>query len=352
MIKWTAWFLFWMWLVVGNLQLGGAATATNKELLLLNWEEYFDPQVLALFEKRHGVKIKEHYFETDETRDEILAQTNGEKHDLVLVSSHKIEGYVKRGWLAPLVEEKIPNLKNVEKRWRGTHAKAESHAVPVFWGTLGIGYRRDLLGEEITSWQQLFRPDAKWHKKIMMIKDSGDLYGMALKYLGYSMNSDDPAAIEAAEKLLMEQKPAVRTYGYMPLTEESGLVTGSTAMAMVYNGDAITLQKLKPEIAFVAPKEGTNLWVDSMAILEKSPRRDLAHAFINFLHEPEVAAKMAQFANFATVNGEGAKLLPKEFLSNPTIYPPAEVLERSEFSRPFPPKVARKINSGFNRLIH
>lgn len=329
-----------------------AGEAAANELILLNWGEYFDPELLQVFEKRHQVKIKEVHFETDETRDEVLAQTNAEKHDLVLVSSHKVEGYVRRGWLAPIPGERIANLRHVEKRWRNTHPQAADYAVPVFWGTLGIGYRSDLVTEKITSWKQLFTPREVWRKKILMIKDSGDLYGMALKSLGYSINSTDSDAIAAAEKLLMEQKPFVKNYGYLTLNKDSGLVTGRYHLAMLYNGDAISLRKIKPEIRYVVPEEGTNLWLDSLVVLAKSKRQELAWAFLDFIHEPEIAARMALFANYASVNGAAAQHLPKEHLANPTIYPPAEVLERSEFSQSLPPKVMRKVNSGFNRLIH
>jgi spermidine/putrescine transport system substrate-binding protein len=184
-----------------------------------------------------------------------------------------------------------------------------------------------------------------------MIKDSRDLLGMALKSLGYSANSTSQAELDSAKKLLLAQKPFVNSYSYIALNEKASLVTGEALMAMVYNGDALMIQEHEPAIKFVQPEEGGNLWCDYFLVLDSSPKKDLAYTFLNYIHEPEVMAKLAQFAYYATTNIAAEKILPEDFLSDPIIYPPKQVLEKSETYSTLPPRTTKKYNAIFNLVI-
>jgi spermidine/putrescine transport system substrate-binding protein len=329
-----------------------AAEAAERELLFLNWSAYMDPELIAEFESSHGVKVKQIYFEHDEARDSMLVEADGKGYDLAIVAGANMSTYRSLGWLAPLSEAEIPNLAHIDPRWINAFEAAAGHAVPYFWGTLGISYRADLVPEPITSWRQLFEPSEALHGRIGMIGDPVDLISMALKALGYSANSTDPEALVAAERLLLDQKPHVRTYRYISLSEESSIVTGEVAASMMYSGEALMVAEHNEDIVSVVPEEGGNIWIDYLVVMESSPNKELAKAFINFLNEPEHAARLAQFVYYATPNLAAERLLPQDFLENPVIFPSESVLERSEFYAEIPPRGEQHRNTIVSRVIY
>lgn len=328
-----------------------ASQDVDNQLKLLNWSEYFDPEVLAEFEKKFGITVTETYYETDEIRNEILFNTNGIGYDLVLSNGSSISAYAKHNWLAPVSDQHIPNLQYVSRKWRNSFPDAEQYGVPFLWGTLGIAYRKDKTTKPVTGWLDLFKPEEALQGKIIMIKYSRDLVGMALKALGYSANSTDSNELEAAKQLLLAQKPSVKTYSYVTLGENSSMVSGDAFMAMIYNGDALVLQQRDPAIAFVQPKEGCSLWCDFFVIPASSKKKELAYKFLNFIHEPAIMARLAQYASYATTNTAAEKLLPQGFRDDHNIYPTREILEKSETYTDLPPRVAKKYNDIFNLVI-
>lgn len=332
--------------ISGFLLLANASTARETpELVVLNWPNYLDPTLVNRFERQYGVRVREVFFEGDDQRDEMLVNSDGSGYDIALVSGNMLQTYARSGWLEPLTEEQVPNLVHVSPRWRTAFAGAEGSAAPYTWGTLGIGYRRDLISEPIESWMQIFRPGPALQGRIAMLSHNRDLVGMALLALGHSSNSQDENELIAAEQLLLAQRPYVRTYGYIGLTPDSAMVSGEIVAAMMFNGDALMLQEFEPDIEFVVPSEGGNLWVDYFVVMNRSTRKDLAFAFINFLNEPENAAQATQFVYYATTNDSAKALLPTDFLANPVIFPNPETVERSEFFKPLPARITRRYNT-------
>lgn len=322
-----------------------------RELTMLNWSEYMDPELLAEFEQAHNVKVKEVYYESDDIRDEMLVESEGKGYDLILVNGVSLRLYHLRGWIAPVTESDMPNLKLIDPRWRTAFDAADGYAVPYFWGTLGIAYREDLVPEPLTSWKQLFDPPEALRGKIVMNLSNRDLIGMALKSLGFSANSTNPEELAAAEELLLKQQPYVKEYSYVSLNEESSMVSGEVTAAMMYSGDALMLQEVDERIAFSLPEEGGNLWVDYWVVSSASTNKTLAMEFLNFINEPENAARLAEFVYYATPNKAAEKHLPAEFFEDPVIYPPQAFLERSEFYQVLPPRTARRYNSIFANIV-
>jgi len=214
---------------------------------------------------------------------------------------------------------------------------ASDYAVPYFWGTTGIAYRSDLIDREITSWMDLFNPPEAAKGRIAMVGDPRDLTAPALLALGYSPNSGDAAELDAARTLLLKQRPHVRSYTYVSLEEDSSLVTGEVAMALMWSGDALVLQEHNENITYVIPEEGTLLWVDYLTILEGSEKKALAEAFINFMNDPKVAARQAEFVYYPTPNKAAEAFLPTEFLEDEIIYPPQAIIDSSSFFEPLHP---------------
>ncbi len=326
--------------------------AASAELVFLNWSDYMDPEILEEFRKRTGIRVKQTYFDADTARDELLLETEGKGYDLAIVDGITLRVLAKRGWLEPISVAEIPNLKHIDPRWRSAQEKAEDYGVPYFWGTTGIAYREDLVPGPVKSWMQLFRPDETLLGKIGMISDATDMVGTALKALGHSLNSADTQHMKEVEALLNGQAPYVKTYRYVSLTENSAMVNGEVAMSMMYSGDALMVQEHNENITYVLPEEGGNIWIDYLCVLSASSNKPAAKRFIDFLNEPEIAARLAEFVYYATPNQAAETFLPKEYFQNPVIYPSGPALEKSEFYRPLAPRAEKRRSALFSRIVH
>ena len=204
----------------------------------------------------------------------------------------------------------------------------------------------------LSRWSEFFSPAEPLHGRISLMRSSRDVFGMALKSLGHSVNSGDREAMRAAAALLQRQKPYVRSYEYVSLGPESALVTGDVHAAMMYSGDALMLQEHHPDIVYVVPEEGSNLWVDYFVILRSSPRQALAARFLDFINRPANAARNAEFVYYATPNAAARPLMSREYLDNEVIHPDAVVLGRSESYGELPPRTQKTLNSEFALLVH
>jgi spermidine/putrescine transport system substrate-binding protein len=331
---------------------GAAAESEPRELVFFTWEGYIDAGVVEDFEREHGLTLREVHFENDEVRDQVMAHTGGAGFDVLLLDGTGIEAYLRRGWIAPIDPEAVPNLVHLDPRWLPEGPIARGAAVPYVWGTLGIAWRRDLLGHDLDTWMDLLRPDADLRGRMLMSADSLDLVGMALKALGHSMNSADPEALAAARELLLAQAPAVRRYGALAVDETSELLSGEVAAAMTFNGDAAALMEHNEAVAYLVPQEGGALWVDYLAVAAASERKDLAAAFIDYMNRPEVAARNAQGIYYATPNRAAEALLPASFRADPLIYPDAQTLRRCEPYLRLSPEALRARVQTYGQVVH
>ncbi len=319
-------------------------------LHILTWSDYLDPELVAGFEADYRVKLKFTYFETDEHRDQMLNQQGTRGYDLAIMDSFKLPLYKKQGWIGTIDPELAPNLTHLDPRCHSDTGDTEDYAVPYFWGTLGIAYRGDLVTEPITRWMQLYQPQEELRGKIVMIDDSREVLGMAAIALGKSMISENIRDWEAAAQLVYRQRPYVYSYGYIAIGENSGLVSGELLAAQIYNGEALSLHEHNQNIVYVHPAEGSSYWVDAWVLFSNAPNRKLAHAFLNYLNEPANAAANAQSVYFATCNKAAEALLPEEFLQDPIIYPPPEVMQRLQRYKLLPPEIIRKVNTLYSQI--
>lgn len=328
-----------------------AGDVNKPELVILNWADYIDPDLISAFEKARHVKVRVINFEDDDNRDQLLLATGGAGYDIVVINETHIPLYFSHGWLGKIGAEDVPNLKHVDQTWLDKAKSAKGYAVPYFWGTLGIAYRSDLVKKAPEHWSDLFLPAPEMRGHIAMLSSQREILGMALKAAGHSVNSTEHGQIDEAMKILVAQKPFVRAYQQSLLNEKSELVTGEVSMRMMFNGDALLLRKFNANIEYVVPQEGAALWVDYMTVMANAPNRKLALQFLDFINEPANAARNAAFANFATPNASAAKLMPPEYHDNPGIYPNAKTLANSELFTSLPPRALSYRNTQFARLL-
>jgi spermidine/putrescine transport system substrate-binding protein len=325
--------------------------AEQPVLRILNWDEYLDPAVLAEFGRRHGVKVEETYFDSDSERDRRLASNDATGFDLAMVDAPQIAVYRDRGWIEPIGESRVSGLRELDARWRRIAEGTATHAFPFAWGTVGIAYRSDRLTTPPASWLALFQPAAGLCGKVTVLSDARELVATALKATGQSANTVERSAYAKAEQLLKAQRPCVAGYETLDVSADSALLTGRVWAAMSYNSEAGQLRALDPNIRFVLPAEGGLIWADYLTILASSKQKPLALAFLQFLSDPAVAARVALFNQAATPHGKANARLPVTVRQDPVTYPKGPALEASELIVAAPPAIAALRNQIQARIV-
>jgi len=303
--------------------------AARNPLNLFIWSEYIDPAVLADFEKQFDARVTVDVYEDEAA---MMAKLLGGAalYDVVVPPDHKVTALIKLGLLAPLRHDRIPNLANLDDKFRNPpYDRGNRFSVAYQWGTVGIYARKPPQGALPESWGVLF--EAKQPPGPFVLIDSPrDLIGAALKYRGYSLNSTQPGQLKEARDLLIAAKK--RCLGFEGSVGGKNKVLGRTARAaIVYSGEAVRGMAEDTNTVYVLPREGSQIWQDNLVILAQAPHRDLAEKFVNFILDPAVGARISNFTQFSTPNRAARAHLRPADLNNPAIYPPPEVMARLEF---------------------
>ena len=307
-----------------------AATAEPQKLNLFIWSEYIDPQMVADFEKQFDCKVNIDLYEDSESMLAKVQGGGGGAYDLVVPSDNVVPAMTKLKLLAPLRHENIPNLKNLDDRFLSpAYDRGNKYTVAYQWGTVGILARKADGKPLPDSWAVFFDPK-KQAGSFMLIDSVRDMVGPALKYKGYSVNSIDTKQLKEARDLIIESKK--RSVGFEGSVGVKNKVLAKTVqMGIVYSGEGVRAAAEDKTVAYVIPKEGSIIWVDSLAVLAKAPHRDLAEKFINFILDPKQGARLSSFTQFSTPNKAAKVNMTAEDLANPAVYPSAETASRLEF---------------------
>ncbi|MFG2073541.1 polyamine ABC transporter substrate-binding protein [Nonomuraea maritima] len=305
-------------------QLKPNADLSKQSLQVTVWEGYL-PEELP---KRVKEKLKVEnmniaYHDTNETAMAKLTASGDSGVDVAFVSGQYAQALNEQGLLEPIHPELIPNLANLyPEATQLSYDKGNKYSVPYTWGTTGICYRSDLVKTPPTSWNDLLKPPAWADKKVTMMTTERWLALPALKALGYSVNTDKDEEIEKVREALMAQKPHLLTYD--DTTFGDRLVSGEALMVEAWDGWCPTTNE-KQNIKFVVPKEGSDLWVDTMVIMKSSKNKEAAHALINYILDPEIHSWAAENINYKVPNKaamDRVKIAPGSLLG----ITPAELL--------------------------
>jgi spermidine/putrescine transport system substrate-binding protein len=302
--------------------------AEEKKLNIYNWDTYIGETTLRTFTEGTGVETQYDLFANNEELFAKLKEGNP-GYDVIFPSDSYVADMISLGMLMPIDHEKIPNLKNIDPDPNFSNPSFNpglKYGVPYMWGTVGVGYRKSKM-ETPASWADLLDSD-KYSGRIALLADMRTTMGITLKYLGFSMNSLNEDEIDKARDLLIKQKKHLKTFA-----EDNGqdlLLSGECDIVMEWNGDIISVGAEDPDIAYVVPKEGTQLWTDNVCIPTGAPHPENAHAFLNHIHDAKVNAEIANTIKYATANKAARELISAEDLTNPAIYPPAEVIAACE----------------------
>lgn len=267
---------------------------------MYNWGEYIDKEVLDEFTRETGIKVNYETFVTNEDM-YLKIKQGGSNYDIVVPSDYMIEKMIKEDMLEPIDKNKLSNYKNIDSKFLNKSYDPESkYSIPLYWGTLGILYNKNLVDGEITSWADLW--NEKHKDKIIMLDSSRDSFAAALLKNGFSMNSRNKEELEIAKKDLIKQKKSILAY----LVDETkdNMLAENAAIAVMYSGDATELLDADEKFEYVKPKEGTNLWFDSMVILKNSKNKENAHKLIDFLIRKDILSKNMNYTYYAVPNQE------------------------------------------------
>lgn len=287
-------------------------------VIVYNWGEYIDPEMLELFEEETGIRVIYDEFETNETMFPKV-EVGAAEYDVVCPSDYMINKMIRNDLLMELNFEHLPNAKaNIGAQyWQQSEGfdPGNRYSVPYCWGTVGILYNKTMVEEPITSWAQLW--DEKYRDEILMQDSVRDAFMVAEKMYGYSMNTLDEQELITVRDALIDQKPLVQAYVIDQVRDK--MIGGEAAIGVIYSGEAIYTKYENSDLEYVIPKEGTNVWIDSWVILKNAPHQENAEKFIDFMCRGDVALKNFEYITYSTPNEAAKALIEDEEVTNSPI---------------------------------
>lgn len=315
---------------------GKSASTDNGEVYVYNWGEYIDEEVIQMFEQETGIKVVYGLFETNEEMYPVI-EAGGVTYDVICPSDYMIQKMIENDMLAELNFDNIPNYSEIDPEYveRSKSFDPENkYSVPYTWGTVGILYNTSMVAPEDvpTKWSDLW--DEKFSGEILMQDSVRDAFMVALKSLGYSMNTENEAELQEAKELLIRQKPLVQAYVIDQVRDK--MIGGEAAVGVIYSGEMLYIQEevenlgLDYNLEYVLPEEGTNVWIDSWVIPANAKNKENAEAWINFLCRPDIAKMNFEYITYATPNKGAFDLLDEEMQNNKALFPDIDDLNNSE----------------------
>ncbi len=288
--------------------------APNGKLYVYNWGEYIDEEVIDQFEEETGIDVIYDMFETNEIMFAKLAQDNS-AYDVVCPSDYMIQKLIENDMLQQLDFSQIPNSSNIGSQYfsqSNDFDPGNKYSVPYCWGTVGILYNKTMVDDVVDSWDILW--DSKYNGQILMQDSVRDAMMVALLKNGYSLNSTNPEEIRVATDELIAQKPLVQAYVVDQVRDK--MIGGEAALGVIYSGEAIYTARENPDLVYVVPKEGTNVWIDSWVITKDSKNSENAHKWIDFMCRGDIALKNFEYITYSTPNDVAKDNIEDEDIKN------------------------------------
>ena len=320
-----------LFMLSAMLPFGCSGTGGNQQqvLSIYNYSSYIAPEAIAQFEKENNVKIQYDTFENSDALYAKIKQGNP-GYDVIFPADYMVRIMASENILEPLNLLNIPNQKNLDSNFTSqTFDPGNKYSLPYQWGTMGIGYNLKATKGEINSWAAMFDP--KYTGKIAWQDDARYTFSAVLMYLGFDPNTTNPEEINKARDLLIKSNNIIAAF--VPDTGQALLDQGEVNVTMEWSGDIFQVMKENPNLRYAIPKEGTIVFSDNMAIPKGAPHKELAEKFINFVLQPEVGAQISNFTHYGSPNKAAIVqgLIDPKDLTNPQIYPPAEVFGKMKF---------------------
>ena len=317
-------------LIIACMLVPAVSFAENAGVVnIFNWEDYIDEQTLELFTAETGIKVNYMKFTTNE---DMLVQVEAtpSAFDVVFPSDYCVERMISKGLLEKIDFANVPNASEILPELRNaSYDPTGEYSLPYMWGTVGILYNKTMVTEPVDSWAILW--NIQYKNSVFMMDSIRDTMGITLKYIGESMNTREPIALEKAKELLIQQKQAGIVKAYQVDETKDKMVAGEAALALMWSGDAQYAIDLNEKLDYVVPKEGSNVWVDAMVIPKGAKNKSNAEAFINFMSRPDIAKLNCEAIWYSSPNAGAIELMGDEYKNNPVMNPSPEVVQRCEY---------------------
>lgn len=317
-------------------------------LTVFNYGEYLDPLVLDKFFDETGIEVK---YEEALTPEEMYTKykSGAIEYDLLCSTDYMIEKLIQEGEFQKIDIESLKNKENIgDKYWEFSEAfdPGNQYTVPYFWGTVGILYDKTKVKEPVDSWNVLF--DGDYAGEIIMQNSMRDTLSVALKALGYSLNTNDENEIRQAYELLNKQKADVQAYLVDEARDE--VVAGNATMALVYSGEAYLGREYNEDLEYVVPKEGSQVWLDSWGITKNCKNPEMAMQFLDFLCREDIAKTNFEYIYYSTPNEAVIESLSEEERADETLVPADDVTENCEVCVQQNPEILNLENELWKKL--
>ena len=300
--------------------LTGCGNSSSKEnvVYVYNWGEYLDPETLELFEQETGIKVIYDEFETNEIMYPKV-EAGSSAYDVICPSDYMVNKMIENDLLQEINYDHIPNAKaNIGADYYRTARDFDpdnKYCIPYCWGTVGILYNKTMVDEPVTSWTILW--DEKYASELLMRDSVRDAFMVALMMKGYSCNTLDEKELREATDLLIAQKPLVQAYVIDQVRDK--MIGGEAALGVIYSGEAIFTQRENPDLEYVIPEEGSNVWIDGWVIPKNAPNVENAEKFINFMCRDDIALMNFEYITYSTPNVAAQALIEDEEIRNSKI---------------------------------
>lgn len=330
----------------GTTQVDASKPFAGVTLNVYNWGDYIAEDTIALFEEETGMKVNYELFDSNEIMYSKY-KSGAVDYDVLIPSDYMIEKLIAEDELLALNMENIPNAQYIDEDFKGLAYDPEAaYSVPYMWGTVGILYNTSMVEGEVDSWDVLF--DETYEGQIIMQNSVRDTAMVALKKLGYSLNTVNKEEVDEAFALLADQAPLVQAYVIDEVRDK--MIGGEGALAVIYSGEAQVTMEANEDLVFVNPSEGTNLWFDAMVIPKSTKNQEAAEAFINFMCDPEIAYNNCDYIGYATPHTEAYDMLDEEVKNDEAAYPSQEVLDKCEVYVDLGVEMTEYYNEKWNEL--
>ena len=341
------------------------AVAQGGQVRVYNWSDYIDPDIIKEFETKTGIKVTYDVFDSNELLETKLL-AGGSGYDVVVPTGSFLSRQVKAGVFQALDKSKLPNIKNmwplIEER-TARYDPDNAYSINYMWGTTGIGYNEAMVKERmadapVDSWKLVFDPEiAKKFEScgIYFLDAADDIIPAALHYLGLDPNSNEAADIEKAAAHLEKIRPYIRKFHSSEFI--NALANGDICIAVGYSGDILQARDRAEEadngvtVVYSLPKEGAQMWFDQMAIPADAANVEQAHAFLNFMMEPEVIAKASNYANYASGNLASLEFVDEGIKGDGAIYPDEETLGKLYVKDSYTGATQRAVTRAWTRIV-
>jgi spermidine/putrescine transport system substrate-binding protein len=319
----------------GAFSLAGCTIRTSapkdpSQLNVYSWPDYIDPAIIPEFEQRYGIKV---IYDTVSSNEALLAkfQAGASNYDIVVPSGYMVKQLKNMDLLQPLDKDRLPNFKHIAKRFSTSLFDSGcQYSIPYTFGTTGIGFNQSAFGrnekDEPRDWDVFW--DRRLSGRMTLLDDPRETVGLALKHLGYSLNSVATEEIAAACAELKRQKPLTMCY-----TSDQVIVylaSGDSLLSLAFSGDAQQAARQNGDVKYIIPESGASMWVDNLCVPKSAPHPENAHLWLNFMMEPRISAAIANYTWYATPNDSALKYVQPELLASKSLYPPQATLDKCE----------------------